>query len=102
MRELDACGIGFVADAHGRPSRDIVAGALTGLANVKHRGAVAADSLTSDGCGILTTIPRNLFPGDVGVATPEGVAITGRVQRGTSRGCSLTLDAITSGESAHG
>jgi glutamate synthase (ferredoxin) len=69
VRELDACGIGFVADAHGRPSRDIVAGALTGLANVKHRGAVAADSLTSDGCGILTTIPRNLFPGDVGVAT---------------------------------
>ncbi|OWY59518.1 hypothetical protein B7486_74145, partial [cyanobacterium TDX16] len=54
---------------HGRPSRAIVAGALTGLANVKHRGAVAADSLTSDGCGLLTTIPRNLFPGDVGVAT---------------------------------
>ena len=58
LRELDACGIGFVADAHGRPSRQIVTAALRGLANVKHRGAVAADARTSDGTGLLTTIPR--------------------------------------------
>ena len=50
MRELDACGIGFVADAHGRPSRAIVAGALTGLANVKHRGAVACATIGRTGC----------------------------------------------------
>ena len=30
LRELDACGIGFVADAHGRPSRQIVTAALRG------------------------------------------------------------------------
>ena len=28
MRELDACGIGFVADAHGRPDRGIITAAL--------------------------------------------------------------------------
>ena len=57
MREFDACGIGFVADAQGRASRAIVAAALHGLACVKHRGAAAADGLTSDGCGVLTPIP---------------------------------------------
>ena len=61
MRELDACGIGFVADAQGRASRAIVAAALHGLACVKHRGAAAADGLTSDGCGVLTPIPAALF-----------------------------------------
>ncbi|MCB1003052.1 MAG: glutamate synthase subunit alpha, partial [Acidimicrobiales bacterium] len=69
MRELDACGIGFVADAHGRPARSIVTAALEGLANVKHRGAVAADALTSDGCGVLLPLPAALFGEGNGVAT---------------------------------
>ncbi len=68
MRELDACGIGFVADAHGRPSRSIVTAALEGLANVKHRGAVAADARTSDGTGLLTTIPAAVYGEGTGVA----------------------------------
>ncbi len=69
MREFDACGIGFVADAKGRPSRQIVTAALDGLANVKHRGAVAADALTSDGCGVLLPLPAALFGEGNGVAT---------------------------------
>jgi len=67
-RELDACGIGFVADVHGRTSRTIVTAALQGLAGVKHRGAVAADARTSDGTGLLTPIPRAIFGEDTGVA----------------------------------
>ncbi len=67
MREFDACGIGFVADAQGRASRAIVAAALHGLACVKHRGAAAADGLTSDGCGVLTPIPPAIFGEDTGV-----------------------------------
>jgi glutamate synthase domain-containing protein 2/glutamate synthase domain-containing protein 1/glutamate synthase domain-containing protein 3 len=67
-RELDACGIGFVADAHGRSSRAIVAGALRGLACVKHRGAVAADARTADGSGMLVPIPPALFGEGTGVA----------------------------------
>ena len=69
MREFDACGIGFVADAQGRPSRQIVTAALDGLANVKHRGAVAADALTSDGCGVLLPLPAAIFGEGNGVAT---------------------------------
>jgi glutamate synthase domain-containing protein 2/glutamate synthase domain-containing protein 1/glutamate synthase domain-containing protein 3 len=68
-RELDACGIGFAADATGRPSRSIVAAALTGLANVKHRGAVAADARSGDGSGLLTPIPRAIFGEGNGVMT---------------------------------
>jgi glutamate synthase domain-containing protein 2/glutamate synthase domain-containing protein 1/glutamate synthase domain-containing protein 3 len=68
-RELDACGIGFVADAQGRVSRSIVTAALNGLACVKHRGAVAADARSADGAGLLTPIPRELFGESTGVAT---------------------------------
>jgi glutamate synthase domain-containing protein 2/glutamate synthase domain-containing protein 1/glutamate synthase domain-containing protein 3 len=67
-RELDACGIGFVADAQGRASRSIVSAALRGLACVKHRGAVAADARSADGTGVLTPIPPALFGEANGVA----------------------------------
>ncbi|HEV2758437.1 MAG TPA: hypothetical protein VGV86_02615, partial [Acidimicrobiales bacterium] len=60
-RELDACGIGFVAQSSGRASRDVVAAALGGLACVKHRGAVAADARSSDGSGLLVPIPPAIF-----------------------------------------
>ncbi|MGE3620024.1 MAG: glutamate synthase-related protein [Acidimicrobiia bacterium] len=67
--ERDACGIGFVADARGRSDRAVVAAALEGLANVRHRGAVAADARSADGAGLLTPIPRHLFADPLGVAT---------------------------------
>ncbi len=51
--ERDACGIGLVADAHGRASRDLLDRALAGLAAVSHRGAWAADGVTGDGAGVL-------------------------------------------------
>ena len=60
-RELDSCGIGFVADAHGRPSRHIIQAALDGLACVIHRGAVASDAKTGDGAGLLFPIPPAIF-----------------------------------------
>ena len=68
IREIDACGIGFVADTRGRTSRDIVTAALGGLAGVKHRGALAADARTADGSGVLLPIPSALFGERTGVA----------------------------------
>src|SRR5687767_603765 len=59
--ERDACGIGFLADARGRPSRAIVDGALEALMRVRHRGAVAADELTGDGAGVLLPLPHALL-----------------------------------------
>ena len=49
--ERDACGIGLVADARWRASREVVDRALAGLAAVSHRGAWAADGVTGDGAG---------------------------------------------------
>src|SRR5262245_47523414 len=60
--ERDACGIGFVADPGGRPSRAIVDLVLAGLGNVRHRGATAADRLTGDGAGVLLPLPDALRP----------------------------------------
>ena len=59
--ELDACGIGFVAHASGSSSREIVDLALTGLACVRHRQAIAADGISGDGAGLLVPIPRSFF-----------------------------------------
>ena len=70
--ERDACGIGFLADARGRPSRSIVDGALEALMRVRHRGAIAADALTGDGAGVLLPLPHGLLaapdPDRAGVA----------------------------------
>ncbi len=59
--ERDACGTGFLADLHARASRKLLQDALTMIARLAHRGAVAADGKTGDGSGILTQLPRKFF-----------------------------------------
>jgi len=59
--ERDACGIGFVAQASGTPSRFIVDSALEALCRVRHRGAVAADHKSGDGAGLLLPIAGQFF-----------------------------------------
>src|SRR5689334_19587841 len=54
--EPDACGVGMVADMHGRRSRDIVDKAITALLNLEHRGAAGAEPNTGDGSGILLQV----------------------------------------------
>ena len=60
--ERDACGIGFIADAHGRPSRRVLDLILAALKRVRHRGAVNADRLTGDGAGVLIPLSPVLAP----------------------------------------
>ncbi|HZZ40309.1 MAG TPA: glutamate synthase large subunit [Acidobacteriaceae bacterium] len=62
----ESCGVGFVATLDNEPSHDILAKALTALARLAHRGAVAADGKSSDGIGIHTAIPRELLLADIG------------------------------------
>ncbi len=61
--EHDACGVGFIANIHGRASYEILDAAITGLKNLAHRGAIDADAVTGDGAGVLTQIPHELFLG---------------------------------------
>ena len=55
--EHDACGLGFVAHIKNVQSHQIIRDGLTILENLEHRGAVGADPLAGDGCGILIQTP---------------------------------------------
>ena len=59
--DQESCGVGFVAHLSGVHSHTILTHALTALARLEHRGAVAADGKSSDGVGVMTTIPRDLL-----------------------------------------
>lgn len=72
--EHDACGVGFVADLKGSPSRKIVEHGLQVLENLTHRGAAGADPLAGDGAGILVQIPHQFLReacAPLGIALPE-------------------------------
>jgi len=55
--ERDACGFGLMARLDGEPRAGLVASALEALARMTHRGAIAADGRTGDGCGLLVQRP---------------------------------------------
>ena len=59
--EKDSCGFGLIAHTKGKPSHWLVQTAIQALARLTHRGAVAADGKTGDGCGLLMKIPRSFF-----------------------------------------
>ena len=55
--ERDNCGFGLIAHMDGKPSHRLINNAINALARLTHRGAVAADGKTGDGCGILMAMP---------------------------------------------
>ncbi len=59
--EHDACGVGMVADLHGRPGHGIVDKGLTVLERLAHRGASGAEVSTGDGAGILVQVPHRFL-----------------------------------------
>ena len=73
-KEHDSCGVGFVADMKNRRSHAILEKGLLILRNLDHRGAVGADPMLGDGCGVLTQIPHGFFVSEcerLGFALPE-------------------------------
>ncbi len=69
--DQDSCGVGFVASIQARPSHTILAQALTALARLAHRGAIAADGKSSDGVGIMTAVPRALLLKETGLTLSD-------------------------------
>ncbi len=59
--ERDSCGFGLIAQMDNQASHDLVATAISSLARLTHRGAVAADGKSGDGCGLLVQMPRGFF-----------------------------------------
>ncbi len=55
--EQDSCGFGLIAQLDDKPSHWLVGTAISSLAKLTHRGAVAADGKSGDGCGLLFRKP---------------------------------------------
>lgn len=57
----DNCGFGLIAHIEGQASHDLVKTAIHSLSCMTHRGGVAADGKTGDGCGLLLATPTAFF-----------------------------------------
>jgi glutamate synthase (NADPH/NADH) large chain len=71
----DSCGVGFVASVDAEATRSILQQALTALARLAHRGAVAADGKSSDGVGLMTAVPRALLLDSLGLKLDDKQAL---------------------------
>ena len=59
--ERDSCGFGLIANLDDLPSHWVVKTAIDALVRLTHRGAVAADGKTGDGCGLLIKFPSGFL-----------------------------------------
>ncbi|WKE64830.1 glutamate synthase large subunit [Gallaecimonas kandeliae] len=57
----DNCGFGLIAHKEGQASHRLLRLALQGLSRMQHRGGIAADGRTGDGCGLLLALPTKFF-----------------------------------------
>src|ERR1700678_526611 len=55
--EKDSCGFGLIASLDDEASHWVVQTAISSLNRLTHRGAIAADGKTGDGCGLLIKQP---------------------------------------------
>jgi len=53
----DNCGFGLIAHKHGEASHKLLNTAIEALTCMTHRGGIAADGKTGDGCGLLLNRP---------------------------------------------
>ena len=76
--EHDSCGFGLIANIDDEPSHWLVKTAISALTRLTHRGAVAADGKTGDGCGLLIKTPDTFFrtiADDLGIRLGDRFAI---------------------------
>ncbi len=78
--ERDSCGFGLIANLDDLPSHWVVETAVSALARLTHRGAVAADGKTGDGCGLLLKFPTEFMRA---IAEENGFKLNKRFAAGT-------------------
>ncbi len=59
--EKDNCGFGLIAHTEGQTSHKLVRTAISALDRMTHRGGIAADGKTGDGCGLLIKKPDSFY-----------------------------------------
>ncbi|RMF12931.1 MAG: glutamate synthase large subunit [Gammaproteobacteria bacterium] len=57
----DNCGFGLIAHMEGQASHRLLKTAIESLTCMTHRGGIAADGKTGDGCGLLLQKPDSFF-----------------------------------------
>ncbi|WP_299314693.1 glutamate synthase large subunit [uncultured Halomonas sp.] len=57
----DNCGFGLIAHMEGRASHQLLRTAIESLTCMTHRGGIAADGKTGDGCGLLLKMPETFM-----------------------------------------
>jgi glutamate synthase (NADPH) large chain len=78
LPEKDNCGFGFITHIKGQKSNYIVSTAINALIHLTHRGAIANDGKSGDGCGLLTQIPTRFFrkvAKDIGIRLSQSYAV---------------------------
>ncbi|HLG53583.1 MAG TPA: glutamate synthase large subunit [Steroidobacteraceae bacterium] len=73
--DRDSCGFGLIASLDDQPSHQIVATAIVALSRLTHRGAVAADGKSGDGCGLLLNKPSSYLRA---IAREAGIELADR------------------------
>src|ERR1700692_1851942 len=68
--EKDSCGFGLIASLDDRASHWVLQTAISSLNRLTHRGAIATDGKTGDGCGLLIKQPTAFLRA---VATESGL-----------------------------
>ncbi len=75
----DNCGFGLIAHMEGQASHDLLKTAIESLTCMTHRGGIAADGKTGDGCGLLLKMPAQFMRAAaqeaLGVALGERFAV---------------------------
>jgi glutamate synthase (NADPH/NADH) large chain len=71
--EHDSCGFGLICQMDGQASHELLHTAIKALSRLTHRGAVAADGKSGDGCGLLMKMPKAYFRR---VAENDGIAVS--------------------------
>ena len=59
--QKDNCGFGLIAHQHGETSHKLIKTAIHALDRMQHRGGIASDGKTGDGCGLLMQKPDSFF-----------------------------------------
>ena len=75
----DNCGFGLIAHIKGKTSHKLLLNAIQALTCMTHRGGVAADGKTGDGCGLLMQKPdsflRSVVKESLQIELPELYAV---------------------------
>ena len=76
----DNCGFGLIAHLKGDASHRLLSTAIESLTCMTHRGGIAPDGKTGDGCGLLFSKPdaflRAVAKDDVGITLPSNYAVS--------------------------